>query len=70
MKIKDSYGDRQYSLLKAIGVPLSPEMKDCDFQNQMHSFILIFEAIDSDITMIDVIECDERTCFNFYGVEL
>ena len=69
IKIKDSYGDRQYSLLKSIGVPLSPEMKDCDFQNQIHSFILIFEVIDSDITMIDILECED-TCFNFYGVNL
>ena len=69
IKIKDSYGDRQYSLLKSIGVPLSPEMKDCDFQNQIHSFILIFEVIDSDITMIDILECED-TCFNFYRVNL
>lgn len=68
--IKSSSGYTKYKLVKADGVPLAPEKKQCDFAGQILTFRLIFQKVDNYIDKIDIIEDDTENCFNFYGVSL
>jgi hypothetical protein len=70
IKIKDSDGYKSYDLIRAEGIPLSPEKKQSDFAGQWFSFRLTFPKISTDISKIDIIECSTSNCFNFYGVSL
>lgn len=69
--LKESYGNRRYKLLKAEGVPLSPNRFNYSYSGQTLSFRLVFPKIDSDIDLVDLIECpNDNNCFNFYGVKI
>jgi hypothetical protein len=69
--IKETYGIRKYNLIKAEGVPLSPNKFEYSYKGQTLSFRLIFPKIAYDISTIDLIECPEnRNCFNFYGIKI
>lgn len=68
IKIKDSDGFKSYNLIRAEGIPISPEKKQSDFAGQWFSFRLIFPKLPTDISKIDIIECETSNCFNFYGV--
>jgi hypothetical protein len=69
--LRESYGTRRYKLLKAEGVPLSPNKFNYSYKGQTLSFRLIFPKIASDIERVDMIECEnDKNCFNFYGLKL
>ncbi len=70
IKIRESAGNKIYSLLRAEGVKLAPERTNCDYGGQIFSFRLIFPRIHNDIQRIDIIECSSSNCFNFYGVDI
>lgn len=69
--LKETYGSRRYKLVKAEGIPLSPNKFTYSFKGQTLSFRLIFPRIGSDISLIDLIECQNSSnCFNFYGIKI
>lgn len=69
--IKETFGLRKYNLLKAEGIPLSPEKFTYSYQGQTLSFRLIFPKISDDIGTIDLLECQtNNNCFNFYGIKI
>lgn len=69
--LKETYGTRKYKLLKAEGVPLSPNKFTYSYKGQKLSFRLIFPKVAYDINTLDLIECsDNRNCFNFYGIRI
>ncbi len=69
--LKETYGTRKYKLLKAEGVPLSPNKFNYSYSGQKLTFRLIFPKVAYDISLIDMIECqDNRNCFNFYGIKI
>ncbi len=69
--LKEAYGSRRYRLIKAEGIPLSPEKFTYSYIGQTLSFRLIFPKVANDINLIDLIECqDSRNCFNFYGIKI
>lgn len=70
IKLKDANGYKTFNLIKAQGVPIAPKKKNMDFNGQWFSFRLIFASLPSDISKIDIIECETSNCFNFYGVSL
>jgi hypothetical protein len=69
--IKETYGLRKYKLIKAEGIPLSPNKFEYSYKGQTLSFRLIFPKIAYDINTIDLIECPSSpNCFNFYGIQI
>ena len=69
--LKETYGSRTYKLLKAEGIPLSPNKFNYSYKGQTLSFKLIFQKIATDINLVDLIECQDRSnCFNFYGIKI
>lgn len=69
--LKESNGQRRYKLLKAEGIPLSPNKFNYSYSGQTLSFRLIFPKIANDINLIDLIECpNDINCFNFYGIKI
>jgi hypothetical protein len=69
--LKETYGNRKYKLVKAEGVPLSPNKHNYSYEGQKLTFRLIFQKVANDISFIDLIECiDNRSCFNFYGIKI
>lgn len=68
--IKNSDETKLYKLIKAEGIPLSPNKKDSDFKGQYHSFRLFFPRIPNVKKTIDMIECEKESCFNFYGISV
>lgn len=69
--LKETYGGRKYKLVKAEGIPLSPNKFNYSYKGQKLTFRLLFPNIASDISLIDLIECeDDRNCFNFYGIKI
>jgi hypothetical protein len=70
--IQDANGDNHYNMIKAEGVPLSPEKKHVKAGEKV-SFKIYFPKIDKDIKMIDIIErsgTNSENSFNFFGVDL
>ena len=61
---------RRFKLIKAEGVKLAPEKTYSEYAGQIFSFRLTFPPIDYDISKVDIIECPDDSCFNFYGVSL
>ena len=68
--IKDSYGSQKLKLIKAKGIPIAPQKKNFEFAGQFISYKLFFPKINRSVEEIDIIECSETSCFNFYGVSL
>lgn len=69
--IKETFGSRKYKLVKAEGIPLSPNKFEYSYKGQKLTFRLIFPKIANDISLIDLIECEGSTnCFNFYGIKI
>ena len=69
--LKETYGSRKYKLVKAEGVPLSPNKFTYSYKGQKLTFRLVFPKVANDISLIDLIECeDNRNCFNFYGIKI
>lgn len=69
--LKETYGSRRYKLIKAEGIPLSPNKFNYSYKGQKLTFRLIFPKIANDISLIDLIECEgSSNCFNFYGIKI
>ncbi len=68
--IRKTGGTKQYTLIKAIGIPVSPDVKEFNSVGQEVYYKLIFPKIPNDIHKIDIVECGKSNCFNFYGVRL
>ncbi|PRP68175.1 hypothetical protein [Nonlabens agnitus] len=68
--IKNSEGKAKYSLLKAEGIAIAPNITESDFAGQHRSFRLYFPRIPDLSKSIDMIECVEDECFNFFNISL
>lgn len=69
--ILDKATQKKLKLVKAIGIPYSPEKHYCQKVGAVVYFRLIFPAVSSTCTKIDMIECDpltntSSTCWNFF----
>lgn len=65
--IKD---DKKYNLIKADGIPISPNKYYFEKSNPYLKFKLFFENIPSHIQEFDMIECSNNSCFNLYDISL
>ncbi len=65
--IKDN---KKYYLIKAEGIPISPNKYYFKDSNPYLKFKLHFEKIDPSIQEFDLIECSNNYCFNLYDVSL
>lgn len=68
--IRDYDNKTKYKLLKANGIPICPQKHNFNYQGQTLEFNLVFEALPSSTTRIDVIEDESSAAFNFFGVSL
>jgi len=69
--LKETFGIRRYQLIKAEGVPLSPNKFTYSYRGQTLNFRLVFQKLASNVTTIDILECQNSTsCFNFYGIKI
>jgi hypothetical protein len=72
---KDSYiqpigSTTKYTLLKAIGIPISPLKHYFKKQGEYHTYTLIFPALPKDTKSIDIIEkLGPGSFFNFFNVD-
>ncbi len=61
---------KKYGLIKAIGIPITPEKYYFRRQGEYHTYTLIFEALPKNTSKIDIIERkDCWNCFNFFNVD-
>lgn len=59
----------KYRLIRAVGIPIAPMKHYFKRQGEYHTYSLIFPALPSDTTKIDIIEKEAPgTYFNFYGI--
>lgn len=68
--IRDNYSKTKYKLIKVNNIPICPEKHNFQYQGQTLEFNIVFEALPSSTTKIDVIEDETNGGFNFYGVNL
>ena len=68
--IRDCETKLKYSLIKANNIPICPERHDFQHQGQILEFNLVFPALPSSTTDIDIIEDEIKGGFNFYKVNL
>jgi S1-C subfamily serine protease len=68
--IRDVYTKTKYKLIKANNIPICPSKHNFQYQGQTLEFNLVFEAIPSSTTKIDIIEDEIKGGFNFFGVNL
>lgn len=69
--LKATYLPRRYKLIRAEGIPLSPEKFYYSYSGQKLNYRLIFPRIADDISYIDLIEdADNSNAFNFYGIKI
>ncbi|CCH55300.1 OmpA/MotB domain protein [Fibrisoma limi BUZ 3] len=62
--------DRTYALVKADGIPLSPQTRDV-YTGDRASFALYFERLDPSVTVFSLIECQSdasNSCFNVFDM--
>lgn len=60
----------KYTLVKAIGIPISPKKLYFKRKGQHHTYSLIFPAVPKDTVAIDIIEkLAPGTFFNFFNVD-
>ena len=70
IKIKETYGTKTYKIKSIKGIPLSPNKKTIEYEGQAFTFRLEFERVPSSVSRIDIIDCENSDCFNFYGIKL
>lgn len=68
--IRDSYSKTKYKLIKVNNIPVCPSKHNFQYQGQILEFSIVFEALPSSTTKIDVIENETSGGFNFFGVNL
>lgn len=68
--IRDTYSKLKYKLIKANNIPICPTKYNFQYQGQILEFNLVFEALPSSTTIIDIIEDEIKGGFNFFGVNL
>lgn len=68
--ILDSYSKTKYKLIKVNNIPICPKKHNFQYQGQTLEFNIVFEALPSSTTKIDIIEDETDEGFNFYGVDL
>jgi hypothetical protein len=68
--IQPKGSSQKYRLIRAIGIPISPNKHYFKRQGEYHSYTLIFPALPKDTSCIDIIEKEAPgTYFNFYNVD-
>lgn len=61
---------KRYGLIKAIGIPITPQKHYFTRQGEFHTYTLIYEAVPKNTSKIDIIEKKGgKDCFNFYNVD-
>ncbi|QJD77354.1 hypothetical protein [Spirosoma rhododendri] len=69
-KLASSDGRKTYALLKADGIPMTPDSRE--IKNDDHvSFVLYFERLDEGVENFDLFECqsdNQNSCFNVAGL--
>lgn len=68
--IRDAYSRTKYKLIKANNIPICPSKHDFQYQGQTLEFNIVFEAIPTSTSKIDIIEDEIKGGFNFFGVVL
>lgn len=68
--IRDVSSNIKYKLIKANNIPICPEKKNFQYKLQVLEFNLVFEALPSTTSKIDIIEDENNAGFNFFGVNL
>ena len=68
--IRDSYSKTKYKLIKANNIPICPTKHNFQYQGQILEFNIVFEALPTSTTKIDIIEDETSGGFNFFGVNL
>jgi hypothetical protein len=60
----------KYRLIRAIGIPIAPLKHYFKHQGEYYSYSLIFPALPTGTSKIDIIEKEAPgTYFNFYGID-
>jgi len=65
--IYDYTNDKRLKLIGIWNTEYSPKHKVVQY-NKKITFQLIFEGLQNNSKIINIIECESRTCFNFYGI--
>lgn len=65
----DATHKKDFKLIGVLGTKFSPEKRSVSY-NQKIKFILYFEQIPIDTKTVSIIECENDSCFNFYGIEI
>ena len=68
--MRDCETKLKYNLIKANNIPICPERHDFQYQGQILEFNLVFPALPSSTTDIDIIEDEIKGGFNFHKVNL
>jgi S1-C subfamily serine protease len=68
--IRDSNTKSTYKLIRANNIPICPSKHNFQYQDQTLEFIIVFEALPSTTSKIDIIEYDNNVGLNFYGVDV
>lgn len=68
--IRDAYTKTKYKLIMANNIPICPSKHNFQYQGQTLEFNIVFEALPSSTTKIDIIENEISGGFNFFGVNL
>ena len=68
--IRDTYTKTKYKLIKANNIPICPSKHNFQYQGQTLEFNIVFDALPSSTTKIDIIEDEINGGFNFFGVNL
>jgi len=68
--IRDTYTKTKYKLIKANNIPICPSKHNFQYQGQTLEFNIVFEALPSSTTKIDIIEDEIKGGLNFFGVNL
>lgn len=69
-KLASSDGRKTYALVKADGIPMSPDTRDIKNDERV-SFVLYFERLDDGVEHFDLFECqsdNQNSCFNVAGL--
>ncbi|RIV18539.1 hypothetical protein DYU11_28625 [Fibrisoma montanum] len=64
--------DRTYALLKAEGIPMSPQTRDV-YAGDRANFALYFERLDPEVKVFSLIECQSdasNSCFNVFDMNV
>lgn len=71
-KLASGDGRKTYALVKADGIPMSPDTRDIKNDERL-AFVLYFERLDEGVEHFDLFECqsdNQNSCFNVAGLAI